>query len=317
MRALVFVLRRLLAAAGTLLAVSVVLFAGSEVLPGDAASASLGINATAEQTALVRAELGLDRPLAVRYLEWIGNAVQGDLGVSVLERAPVAEIVAIPLADTALLTLLAALATIVIATALGLAAGLRPGSRIDRLLSGGALVAVSIPQFVIAGLLVLLFSSVLGWLPAVSLVPAGGAPIDRPEILILPVASLTIFAAAWASRLIRAIVIDANTAPNVEAARLAGLPERQVIRRHLIPATIGPAAQAYAWLASALFGGTAVIEQIFNYPGLSETLVNAVRHHDTPVLEGVGLLLAGIIIGSLVIADLIGLLVNPKLRTAA
>ncbi|MCG8916176.1 ABC transporter permease [Actinokineospora sp. PR83] len=316
MRALLFLARRLLAAAGTLLAVSIVLFAGSEVLPGDAAAASLGTNATAEQTAAVRAELGLDRPLAVRYAEWVGNAVRGDLGDSIVERAPVTEIVAIPLADTALLTILAALATIVLATAIGLAAGLRPGSRLDRVLSSGALVAVSVPQFVIAGLLVLLFSTVLGWFPAVSLIPAGGAPLDRPEILVLPVAALTIFAAAWASRLIRAIVIDADTAPNVEAARLAGLPESVVIRRHLLPATVGPAAQAFAWLASALFGGTAVVEQIFNYPGLSETLVSAVRHHDTPVLEGVGLLLAAIIIGSLVVADLVGLLANPKLRTA-
>jgi peptide/nickel transport system permease protein len=309
------VLRRLALSVGTLLSVSVVLFAGSEMVPGDAASASLGVTSTPGEVAERRHDWGLDRPLPIRFLDWAGHAVRGDLGTSLITRRPVTEMVAGPLADTALLVLLAGGLTVVASLMLGTVAGLRPGSRLDRMLSGAALVTVSIPQFVTAGLLASVFASALGILPAVSLVPLGGSPLDRPEILVLPVVSLAAFATAWASRLVRATVVDANAAAHVEAARLAGLPEWTVVRRHLLPGTVAPCAQAFAWLVSGLFGGTAVVERVFNYPGLSRVLLDAVRHHDSVVLEGVGLLLAAIIVGGLLLADLIGVLANPKLRT--
>ncbi|HEX6969964.1 MAG TPA: ABC transporter permease, partial [Micromonosporaceae bacterium] len=229
---------------------------------------------------------------------------------------PVTEVLAEPVAYTALLVLIAGSVTLVLSLVVGVTAGLRPGSRLDRLISGAALVAVSIPQFVTAVALVIVFAVILGALPAVSLVPLGGTPLDRPEILVLPVAALALFATAWASQLVRATVVDANSAPNVEAARLAGLPEPVVVWRHVLPATVPACAQAFAWLLSGLFGGTAVIERVFNYPGLSKVLVDAVRQHDAPVLEAVGLLMAVTLIMALLIADLVGLLATPKLRTA-
>src|SRR5215470_17212083 len=290
MRALARLVSRLAAAAGTLIAVSVVLFAGSEVVPGDAASASLGVNSTPAEVAAVRADWGLDRPLPQRYAGWAVGALHGDLGRSLISHSPVSALVAGPLADSALLVGLAGVATVALALLLGLAAGLRPGSRLDRAVSATAVLTVSIPSFVLAGLLVLAFSSTLGLLPAVSLVPLGGTPLDRPQVLVLPVLSLVLFGTAWASRLVRGCVVDANAAANVEAARLAGLPERTVLRRHLLPAIAPPCAQAFGWLVAGLFGGTAVVERVFDYPGLSGVLVDAVRHHDAPVLEGVGLL---------------------------
>ncbi|WP_155372887.1 ABC transporter permease [Catellatospora vulcania] len=316
MTMLYYIGRRVAAALLTLIAVSAVLLAASEVLPGDAASASLGITSTPEEVQALRDQLGLDRPLPVRYVEWMGGALRGDLGVSIMARRPVTEVVSAPLADTTLLVFLAAAVTVPLSVLIGVLGAVRRGRRLDRALTAGAVVTVSVPQFVMASLLVLVFSSTLHLLPAVSLAPVGGGPLDRPEILVLPVLALAGFATAWASRLVRAAVIDANAAPNVEAARLAGLPERVVVWRHVLPATVGPCVQAFAWLISGLFGGTAVVEQVFNYRGLSYVLVDAVRNHDTAVLEGVGLLLATIILVAFIIADVLALLANPKLRTA-
>ncbi|MBB5953756.1 peptide/nickel transport system permease protein [Saccharothrix tamanrassetensis] len=317
MTALKFLARRVAATAATLFAVAVVLFAASEVLPGDAATASLDPDATLEDVARERAALGLDRPWPVRFAEWAFAALRLDLGTSAVSRQPVVEIVAEPLGATALLVGVTAAVTVPLAMAVGLISGLRRGGRADRALSAFSVVAVSIPQFVTAGLLVLVFADLVPVLPAISLPPLGGTPLDRPEVLVLPVAALTLFGASWAGRIVRAAVIDADGMPHVEAARLAGLPERVVVFRHLLPAALPPCAHTFAWLLSGLFGGTAVVEIVFNYPGLSQTLVAAVRKHDTAVLEGVGLLLAAIILVSFVLADLLVMAVDPRLRAAA
>ncbi|MGW0548877.1 ABC transporter permease [Streptomyces altiplanensis] len=309
------VARRCAATLLTLLVVSMALFAGASVVPGDAAAGWLGGNATEEEIAALRHEWGLDRPLAVRYADWITSVLRGDLGTSLTSQRPVTEIVAEPLWATTLLVVIAGTGTVVLALVLGLATGLRPGGRLDRTLSGASLVIVAIPSFVTASLLVLLFPGTLGLLPAVSHPPLGGTPLDRPEILVLPVASIVLFAGAWAGRVVRATVVDANGAPNARAARLAGLPEHQVVWRHVLPMTVPANAQMFGWLISSLFGGTAVIEVIFDYPGLSRVLLSAVHNHDMAVLEGVGLLLAAIIIVSFIVADLAGLLANPKART--
>ncbi|WP_406207816.1 ABC transporter permease [Kitasatospora sp. NBC_01560] len=309
--------RRLAGALGTLLGASVLLFAGSQVLPGDAASSSLGASATPEEVARMRAEYGLDRPLAGQYVDWMKGVLHGDFGHSLYDRKPVLDAVVTPFLDTALLVGITAVLTVLLATGLGVVTGLRPGTRLDRLLSGAAVALVSVPQFVLAVLLVLVLGTGLELLPAVSLVPFGGTPLDRPVILVLPVLSLTLFAASWAGRIVRAAVVDADAAPHVEAARLAGLPERVVIRRHLLPSTVAPCAQTFAWLVAALFGGTAVVERVFSYPGLSETLVGAVRHHDTPVLEGVGMLLATVTVTCLLVADGLAVLATPRLRSAS
>ncbi|MER7168815.1 ABC transporter permease [Micromonospora sp. NPDC000207] len=316
MTGLRFLVRRLGAAVATLFVVAVVLFAGSEVLPGDAASASLGPDATLEEVEQRRAELGVDRPWPGRFVEWIAGAIRLDLGVSSVSGQPVVDLVAAPLAATGLLVAVTAAVSVPLAMGLGLVSGLRRDGRLDRTLSAVAVVAVSIPQFVVAGLLVLVFADLLPVLPAISLPPLGGTALDRPEILVLPVTALTLFGAAWASRIVRAAVIDADATPHVEAARLAGLPERVVVWRHLLPAAVPPCAQTFAWLLSGLFGGTAVVEVVFNYPGLSQTLVAAVRNHDTAVLEGVGLLLAAIIVVAFVLADVVVMAVDPRLRVA-
>jgi peptide/nickel transport system permease protein len=308
--------RRVLGAAATIVALSAILFACSEILPGDAATAALGSSATPEQVARYRADHDLDGSPFERYLEWIGGALEGDLGTSTATNRQVTDMLGAPMRDSLLLAAIAGLATIVLALVFGVAAGLRPGSRRDVALSSGAVVLVAIPQFVLAVMLIALFASFLHVLPAVSIAPAGGTPLDDPQILVLPALSLVLFGAAWATRLVRAAVVEANAAPDVEAARLAGLPERRVIVHHLLPGALGPCVQTFAWLTAFMLGGAAVVEQAFNYPGVSRLLVEAVRNHDTAVLEAIGLLFAVVVTIAFTVADLLVVACNPKLRTA-
>ncbi len=311
-----FLLGRLVSVLGTILGVSVLLFVGSNLAPGSTAAAVLGPGAGSDQVREFNHNAGLDRPWLTQYLSWLGRAARGDLGQSWVQEQPVLTVIRGSLGSTLLLVLLAGVLTVVGSLLVGVYAGLRPGGRADTVLSVTAVTAVSIPQFVLAALSVLVFASWLHWLPAVSLVGFGETPLDKPSVLVMPVAVLAAFGIAWASRLIRAVVVDANASPHVEASRLAGLPERTVVFRHLLPVTTGPVAQTLAWLVGTLVGGTAVVERVFAYPGLSQPLIDAVHRHDTPVVEGVGLLLAAVILVALVLADVVGLIADPRVGTA-
>jgi peptide/nickel transport system permease protein len=311
-----FLLVRLLVTAGTMIGVSVLLFLGSNIGPGNVATAVLGAGATPEQISQFDHDAGMDRPLPQRYASWLVGAARGDLGRSLVNDRSVTEVISGPFGFTVTLVLLAGTLTVVGALTVGVFAGLHPGGRLDTLLSAGSLVAVSVPQFVVAAVMVVVFASWLRLLPAVSLPPYGGTPLGRPSILVLPTAVLTAFGTAYASRLVRATVVDANATAHVRASRLAGLPERVVVGRHLLPVIAGPVSQTLAWLVGALFGGTAVVERVFGYPGLSQPLIEAVQAHDTPVVEGVGLMLAAVILLALFAADVIGVLADPRQRLA-
>lgn len=307
---------RVLSGAALLVLVAAVLFATVEILPGDPVSRALGTSATPERVAALSSELGLDRPPVLRFGEWLAGAAQGDLGRSAVTRAPIGPIVADRAANTLLLAGIAATVIALLAVSAGLLAGSRPGGRRDTAVSTASLTVLSVPEFVLAGLLITVFAFGLGLLPAVTLVTAGGSPLDRPDALVLPVASLVLVAGAYATRLVRAAVVEAARAPHVEAARLAGVPELRVLTRHLLPGCIGPIAQVLALLVPYLVGGTVVVEKIFNYPGLGALLADAVAGRDALLVEGAGLVLAAATIATLVLADAVGLLGNPKLRTA-
>lgn len=307
---------RVLAALGTLLGVSVLLFAGCNLVPGDTAIGVLGPGVGAAQIQQFDHDAGLDRPIVAQYLSWLGHAVRGDLGQSWVQSEPVSSVIGSAFGATLALVAIAGGLTVLGSLAVGLYAGLRPGGAVDTVLTAASITAVSIPVFVLASLAVLVFATWLHWLPAVSLVPYGGTPFSQPDILVMPALVLASFGTAWAGRLIRASVLDASQSPHVEASRLAGLSEWSVVRRHLLPSVAGPVAQTLAWLVGALVGGTAVVERVFAYPGLSQLLISSVTRHDTPVVEGVGLMLAAIILAAMIVADLIGLLADPRVRTA-
>lgn len=307
--------RRLAGAAVVLVVVSAVLFAAVELLPGDVATQILGQNATPERVAALRDELSLDEPAPVRYARWLGGVVRGDLGEAATSDRSVRETIGARLANTAILAGLAFATLAVGAVGLGVLAGRRVGGRLDVGVSTAALAAVSLPEFVVAGLLVSGVALGLGWLPAVSLVPIGGTPLDRPEILVLPVVSLAVVGGAFGARLIRAVVADAGHLPHIEAARLAGLSEAKVVWRHLLPAAAGPVAQVLAFMVPYLVGGTVVVERVFSYPGVGMLLVEQVGQRDAPVVEAIGLLLAAAVVAGFLVADLVGVLTSLARRT--
>lgn len=306
--------RRLARAAALLLAVSALLFAGTAVLPGDPETVILGAEANPSQVAQLREDLRLDEPAPVRYAYWLGDALRGDLGQSVGTERSVTELIGDRLGATLTLGLLAFGLVVAISLALGLWLGSRPGGVADKGVSTGALLLLSAPEFVVAGLLLQLIAFQLDLVPAVSLIPAGRSAISQPELLVLPVLSLALSAAAWATRLVRAAVLDAHRLPHVEAARLAGIGERRVLVRHLLPSALAPVAQAYALLAGFVVGGTVIVESVFSYPGLGTQLVEAVGQRNVYLVQGLGLLMAGAVILSFLAADLIGLAANPASR---
>ena len=308
---------RIASAIATLLVVSVILFAAVEWLPGDPAQQILGVNATPERLDVLREQLNLDDPVPERYGRWLWSALQGDLGESVRTGQPVGELIGRPARNTAMLAVTAFVAITVVALVLAALSGVREGSRTSNLISAASLSAVSVPEFIIAGILISVIGLELGWLPAVSLVPSEGTPFSRPEILVLPVISLSIVGGAYGARLIRAAVADAARMPHVQAARLAGLAESRVLLRHLLPSAIPPSVQVLAFMVPFLVGGAVVVERIFAFPGLGSQLVDRIALRDAPVIEAIGLIQATAVIIAFQAADVIGFLASPMRRTAA
>ncbi len=306
-------IRRMAAGIAVLWAVSLLLFLAIYVLPGDPASRILGNRATPEALAEMRERLGLNRPISEQYLAWLTGILQGDAGASTTG-TPVWPLLKERGANSLTLAAAASILAVAIALVVGVAGGLRAGGPVDSTLSVGSLIGVGLPDFVLAGVLISLFAFVLEWLPPVSFLTAGTTPFDRPRILVLPAVSLAAPAGAWASRYVRAAVVDMRTAPNVEAARLAGLRPSRVLLRHLLPGVVGPIAQVLAAVTAFLVGGAVVVEQIFAYPGLGSLLAGAVAVKDFSTVLAAGLVMAATVIVAFMAADIIGVLTNPRLR---
>ena len=307
---------RLVVAAGLTLAVSALLFAAVEVMPGDAATAILGANATTERVEALRSELRLDESPVARYGDWVGGVLTGDLGHSITSGRPAWAVMATPLRNTLVLGGSAAVMMSGVAIVAGTAAGRRPGSTVDRTLTALASLAVSTPDFVLGTVLITIVASWLDLLPAVSLVTANESPWDA-RILVLPVATMSLAGGAYGARLVRAVVADATDSPHVEAARLAGLAERRVLARHLLPGVVGPIAQVIASLVPYAIGGAIVVERLFGYPGLGSLFVEQLGARDVVVVEAIGLLLTVVVVAALFLADAIGIVADPRARTPA
>lgn len=275
-----------------------------DALPGDAASQRLGREATPRALATLRASYGLDRPVLLRLWEWVTGIMQGDLGRTLLTDLPIAPMLGSALSRTAVLAALAAAGITVLGWGGALAAGLRPGSWADRIASSSALAAICAPEFVVATALVLVLSSTLGWLPAVSLIPADGNLIDRPQVLVLPVLTITIVGSATLLRMVRPIVAHESGSAHVEAARLAGIAPIRVLAHHLLPGVLAPSLQASAMLVPYLVGGTVVVERAFAFPGLGSLLVQAVTARESALLMACSLVVIGLTVTAYRLADL-------------
>ena len=303
------IVRALVRAPVLLAGVSVVVFAATEALPGDAAQARTAGRATVAQLAEVRADTGLDAAAWRRYLEWTTGLLRGDAGVSLLTDRPVTDLLGQRLPATATLAAAALLVAVPLMLVLAWLAG--SASPAGRVVAAAVTVTAAVPQVVIAAALTVLFAGMLAWLPPVSLLPAGGGP-PPVQVLALPAASLALPAAAYGAMLLRGLVADTLARPHVADARLRGLPPWRVAVLHVGPFLLAPAARIVAVVAGGLIAATAVVETMFGYAGLGELLVGAVATRDTPVVQAVAMLAAAAVVAGLFVADVIAVLTDAR-----
>ena len=298
----------------TLLAVSALLFFGTNLLPGDVASALLGQDATPEALHNIRAALGLEQPAWLRYLHWLGGAIHGDFGTSLTSERPVGAQVLPRLGNTLLLASLAALVSVPVAVGLGLLSAMREGGVIDRLVSLLSLVTISVPEFFVGYVLTLLFAVQLGWLPSLAVMHGGMSLAERLAAIALPVATLVIVVLAHMLRMTRSALLAVMSAAYIEMAFLKGLPRGTVVLRHALPNAAAPIIAVVALNLGYLVVGVVVVEAVFVYPGAGQLMVDAVSKRDLPVVQACGLVFAATYVGLNTIADMLAIIVNPRLR---
>ena len=311
------VLRRLALALLTLWLVSLLVFAATLALPGDAAQAILGREATPDRLAALRNQLHLDEPVVTQYLKWLGGIVTGDLGNSAATQAPVGQLLSDRVGNSAFLVVISALVAVPLSILIGVWTAMRRDRPVDHIVSTTSLILASLPEFVIGIALILLFATqVFHAFPAVSLLGPGEKAWDDPKVVVLPAATLVLAVVPYISRIMRGSMVEVLESEYVTMATLKGLPRRTVIWRHAVPNAIVPAIQVTALQLAYLAGGVVVVEFVFSYPGIGAALVEAVGNRDMPVVQDVTMLAAGIYVGLNILADVATILVTPKLRTA-
>lgn len=268
---------------------SVLVFVLTSLLPGDAADMRFTETLTPEQVASLRAQLGLDQPAIERFGHWVGNVLSGDLGTSLISGGPVLDIVKDSVGATLVLTIATLAVVVPVAVALGILMGTRENGRLDRTITSITLALSAIPDFVIAVVLVAVFSLKLGWLPATWV---GGDLLASPVLLVLPVGVLLGRTVCLLSRQVRAGTINALHADYVVQARRLGVPRRRLLLRHVLPNAAVPGVQELARTGDTLLGGVLVVEAIFAIPGFATALVDGVETRDLPVVQGLTLVLA-------------------------
>ena len=311
-----FLIRRIGWSLVTLFLVSVIIFAATQVLPGDAARAILGHEATPAGLAELRAKLHLNRTPVRQYLDWIEGIAHLNLGESLVEQRPVSSVISSRIGNSSVLFLFAAL-SIPIWVALGIFLALRRDGPLDVVLSVTVLALAALPEFVLAIILVLLFgTTVFHLFPAVSLIDPTHSIWGQLNKTVLLAVTLALAVAPHIIRIMRAAMIDVLESDYVEMARLKGLPERTVIMRHALPNAIAPAIQIIALSLAWVAGGVVVVEYVFGYAGIGSGLVDAVSGRDVPVVQALVLLIAAIYIVLNLIADIATILVSPRVRTS-
>lgn len=312
--ALTLVAQRLALGLLLLLAVSVLIFAGTELLPGDVAASILGQGATPEALANIRRDLGLDEPAVSRYFDWLFGILQGDLGTALSSGQDIGEAISGRLYNTLFLAGVAALFSIPLAILLGLIAVRYRDRWPDKVISASTLASISLPEFFIGYLLILLFGVKLGWFPSVATVFDSMSVWDRLNVVMLPALTLTLVVLAHMMRMTRAAILNVMQSAYIETAELKGLTSFNVIWRHAFPNAIAPIINVVMLNMAYLIVGVVVVEVIFVYPGMGQYLVDHVSKRDVPVVQACGLIFAAIYIGLNLMADVISILTNPRLR---
>ena len=311
------VLRRLGLGAVTLLLVSVLVFGATQALPGDAASAMLGREATPERLAALRLHLRLDEPVWRQYLGWLGAMLRGDFGTSLATEQPVSALLAPRIGNSAFLVLLAALVAIPASLAIGMASAVRRDGVLDHVLSNVSLALAALPEFIIGIALVMLFATqVMHVLPAVAMI-ADDEPIWRQwDQAVLPSLALVLAVVPYMGRIVRGSMVEVLESEYVAMARLKGMPQHRVMLRHALPNAAVPFVQVTALQLAWLAGGVVVVEFVFRYPGMGQSLVDAVANRDLPVVQALSLLIGGVYVVLNTLADIATVMLTPRLRTA-
>jgi peptide/nickel transport system permease protein len=315
------IFRRLGLGVVTLVLVSIIIFSSINMLPGDFGQAVLGQAATEDTVAAFRRELGLDQPAVVRYLDWIGSVARGDLGTSFSGRAssgidrsrPVMDLIAPRLANTLFLAAMTALIAVPIALFLGITAALWRNSWYDKGTSVATLTTISFPEFFVAYILILFFGTLWPVFPSLANIRPDMAFWDRVYASVLPAMTLTLVIVAHMMRMTRAAIINLLASPYIEMARLKGESPRRIILKHALPNAWAPIATVVAFNLAYLVVGVVVVEVVFVYPGVGQLMVDAVSSRDIPVVQACALFFAATYILLNLIADVIGIVTNPRL----
>ena len=315
------ILERLGLGLATLFVVSIIIFSAIEMLPGDFGQAILGQAATQETVAAFRRELGLDQPAYLRYLQWVGGALQGDLGTSFSGRnasgidrsRAVVDLIAPRLWNTLFLAGLAAVIAVPVALALGVSTALFRNSVYDRTVNTATLTTISFPEFFVAYILILLLASLYPVFPSLANVDDSTPLAERAFRTALPALTLTLVIVAHMMRMTRAAIINLLASPYIQMARLSGAAQTEVIIKHALPNAWAPIATVIAFNLAYLVVGVVVVEVVFVYPGVGQLMVDAVTSRDIPVVQGCALIFAITYILLNLIADIIGIITNPRL----
>ena len=308
------VLQRLGIGLATLFVVSVIVFLITSILPGDVASIILGQSATPETLAALRAQLGMDQPSYIRYFSWLGNMMTGDLGISKAGGATISSLIDSRIWNTLMMAGLVSLISIPISIALGLWAAMHPGTKLDRIVTFGTLSTISVPEFFIATIMVLVFAVKLKWLPATLYLTGDESWLELLKAMAMPLITLVIVVSAQMIRMTRAGILNVMSSPYIEMAILKGVPRKRIILRHALYNAIGPIVNVIALNLAYLVSGVVIVETIFSYPGLAKLMIDGVQTRDLPLVQACAMIFCGVYVVLILLADIASILSNPRLR---
>jgi len=315
------ILRRLSLSLLTLLLCALLVFIATEVLPGDALDVFLTeddlLAMTAKDIEVMRREFGLDRPAPVRFLEWFSGAMVGNFGVTLIDKAPIMDIIWHPMLNSLQLGIVITLIAVPIALAIGVSTGYYHGRKTDTVVSTVSIIGYSIPDFVIGTVLIIAFAVWIPLFPAVITVFSDASVWALLAVSLLPAITVVIGHVAHLSRLLRAGFIESMNSEFVERARLSGVPERRIVFRHALQASVIPVLNSVALFIAGLLNGLIVIEKVFGYPGLGLELIDAVDKREVPLVQAITFLAAVLVIVMNTLADLAIIVLDPRVRSHA